>query len=205
MIHTHYLPVAPEKWTPVESVLTGPVFWQFLPPTIAMWVRVDDMRAVQVRDYTRVRGTRLEVFTLCEFYKLRPENALTVVEYDDEDGTIPYDGKQTFYDSMYSEVVHPPGYPCATGYEVYVSMGWGLEIEIAAYGGNNDGAPGVRACLYSTQNDPPETFFVSTPGTRHIRRPFIQVATWAFDWTGGSEKPTMDIYVWERTTNVAMT
>lgn len=208
MIYTHYVPLTHEVWTPLVSTLGKPVFWQFLPPTIAMWVRVDGARAVQVRDYTRVRGTHLELFTLCQCYAfalLGDRAALTIIEFDgDEEPMIGYDAKETFYDSAYGDVIHAPAYPAAADL-AWSPAGWCLELEVAAYGGNNDGAPAALIELTSLAVTQPEAFFIVSPGIRHIRRPCIQVTITRFDWTGGANLPTMDCYGWIRTINVGVT
>lgn len=204
MIHTHYLPIVNGIWTPLTSTLGGPVFWQFLPPIVATWMRVDGARAVQVRDYTRVRGTSLELYTLCEFYQsiVAGESwAMTVVEYGDEQE---YNARETFYDSMYSEVAHATGCPCATNLS-WAPAGWCLELEVIAYGGNNDGAPAARIDLRSIDSTLLETFFIATPGIRHIRRPCTYVAIERFDWTGGAVLPTIDCYGWLRIQSVGIT
>lgn len=209
MIYTHHLPLEDKKWTPLESTVGRPVFWQFLPPIIATWVRVDGQPAVQVRDYTRIRGTRLELHTLCKFYHVISPYAswaMTVVEFEgDDELSVGYDAKETYYDSVYSHVLQMPGCPIADNL-IYEGAGWILELEVAVYGGNNDGAPAIRVELDSlVTGASKEMFFVASPGIRHIRRPTISVCVFDFDWTGGANLATFDCYVWERKTNVGIT
>lgn len=201
MIRTHFSQLTFRQWTPVQSTAGRSVFWQFLPPVIALWVRVDANPAVQVRDFTTVKGTSLQLYTLCEFYQTDAQSSLTFVEYEKQGE---YEAEQAHHDSTYSGVLHGTGCPLAEDLS-WGPGGWVLETEVIAYGGNNDGAPAVRVDLRSLMNAHLDVFFVPSPGIRRIVLPCVQIAITRFDWTGGANLPTIDVYARVRFMNVGIT